>query len=155
MTKPLSGSSLLVTLCVLAVAVAACGSEESPTTPTPPTNPPPSRVVKANPSFANDVQEIFNRRGCNTGNCHGAAESAGLSLTDAARSFAELVNVRSQNEADFLRVLPNNADSSYLVIKLEGRQQVGVQMPRGGTPLDTIDLGNIRNWINTGAANNE
>lgn len=155
MTTPSFGRSLLTAVAALLVLVAACGSDDSPTTPTPPTNPPPSRVVKTNPSFANDVQEIFNRRGCNTGNCHGAAESAGLSLTDAARSFTELVNVQSQNEAAFFRVLPNNADSSYLVIKLEGRQSVGVQMPRGGTPLDTIDLNNIRNWINTGAANNE
>ena len=38
-----------------------------------------------------------------------------------------------------LRVIPNNADGSYLVIKLEGRQTVGARMPLGGQPLDMTD----------------
>ncbi len=39
-----------------------------------------TRVIKAAPSFANDIQEIFNRRGCTASSCHGSAMSANLDL---------------------------------------------------------------------------
>ena len=45
------------------------------------------------------------------------------------------------------------AYNSYLVIKLEGRQTIGVKMPLGGS-LDAVRLQNIKNWINKGANNN-
>ena len=129
-----------------------CGSSS----PTDGGDPPGSmREIKANPSFANDINEIFQRRGCASGFCHGAAGGqAGLMLTaSAASNYAELFDVDAQSEA-FKRVLPGNANDSYLVIKLEGRQTVGVRMPRNGAPLDNIDLTNIKNWINNGAPNN-
>jgi hypothetical protein len=40
------------------------------------------------------------------------------------------------------------------VIKVEGRQSVGASMPQTGSPLDSIDLTNLRNWIDQGALNN-
>lgn len=110
------------------------------------------RVVKADPSFASDIQEIFDRTGCSASSCHGAAESAGLRLT-AGASHGELVNVQATSES-VLRVIPGDATGSYLVIKLEGRQTVGARMPEGGAALDAVDMGNIRNWINQGAKNN-
>ncbi|HSG46352.1 MAG TPA: hypothetical protein VLA43_00930 [Longimicrobiales bacterium] len=135
---------------------AACGGDSG-------TNPDPGgngggnnggsdRVVKADPSFGSDIQEIFNRTGCSASSCHGAAESAGLRLT-TGESYGELVNVQATSEP-VVRVIPGDATGSYLVIKLEGRQTVGARMPEGGTPLDAIDMGNIRNWINQGAKNN-
>ena len=139
------------------VFVAACGGSDTPTDPggdggdggggsgTP-------RVLKANPAFGADIQEIFERRGCTASGCHGSAQSAGLDLRNGS-SYGSLVNVQATSEA-IIRVIPNDAQGSYLVIKLEGRQTVGERMPRGGTPLDAIDLGNIRNWIDTGAPNN-
>ena len=51
-------------------------------------------------------------------------------------------------------VSQHRIDRLQLEHALEGRQSVGLQMPRGGTPLDNIDLTNIRNWINNGAPNN-
>jgi hypothetical protein len=109
-------------------------------------------VVKANPAFGADIQEIFDRRGCTASGCHGSAQSAGLDLRSGS-AYGSLVNVQASSEP-IVRVIPNDAQNSYLVIKLEGRQSVGAQMPRGGSPLDTIDMRNIRNWIDTGAPNN-
>lgn len=111
-----------------------------------------TRVIKAAPSFANDIQEIFNRRGCTASSCHGSAMSANLDLR-AGSSYAKLVNVEATQEA-IIRVIPGNAAQSYLVIKLEGRQSVGARMPLGGAALDNIDLANIKNWINQNAVNN-
>ena len=65
-----------------------------------------------------------------------------------------LVNADAWSEPAFKRVLPGDAENSYLVIKLEGRQLVGLQMPLDADPLDEIDLTNIKNWINNGAPNN-
>jgi len=133
----------------LAVALAACGGGDGPTAPGGSQN---EREVKANPSFSADVVEIFVRRGCTAGNCHGGGQG-GLTLTSSAQvSWGNLVNVASPNSGE-IRVIPGNAQDSYLVKKLEGRQSVGARMPVGGS-LDATDLANIRAWIDQGALNN-
>jgi hypothetical protein len=136
-------------LLALTFALAACGSD--------PVGPGGNeREIKANPSFATDINEIFQRRGCSAAApCHGApGGQAGLMLTaSATNNYGMLVDVDATSES-FKRVLPGTADDSYLVIKLEGRQQVGTRMPQNAAPLDNIDLTNIKNWINNGAPNN-
>jgi hypothetical protein len=68
-------------------------------------------------------------------------------------AYASLVGVAATQES-LERVTAGKADESYLIIKLEGRQQVGARMPLGGIPLDAVDMGNLKNWINKGARNN-
>jgi hypothetical protein len=55
-----------------------------------------------------------------------------------------------------VRVIPYDAANSYLVKKLEGTQGSGngERMPLMLSPLDNIDITNIKNWINAGAPNN-
>ncbi len=60
----------------------------------------------------------------------------------------------SFGDGNEVRVIAGDAQNSYLVKKLEGRQTVGARMPLNGAPLDNIDLTNIRNWIDQGAQNN-
>ena len=113
------------------------------------------RVIKSNPSFATDIQEIFTRIGCTAGGCHGDGTGADMTLgSNANANYGVLVGVPSTSEPSFNRVTPNDATNSYIMIKLEGRQSVGARMPFGGSPLDNIDMTNIRNWINGGAPNN-
>lgn len=132
-------------LCSLLILATACSDVAGPA----------GRVVLTNPSFATDINEIFQRRGCSASSCHGdEGGRAGLELTaDAAANYAELVNVPAVLE-DYMRVLPGDADASYLVIKIEGMQMAGQQMPVDSVPLDDIDRSNIRNWIGKGAPNN-
>ena len=111
-----------------------------------------TRVIVADPSFAGVIQEIFTRKGCTASSCHGSSQQEGLDLR-AGSSYADLVNVASTQGAGF-RVIPGNADGSYLVVKVEGRQTVGTRMPQTGSNLDNIDLTNLKNWINLGAKNN-
>lgn len=136
-------SNFVVPLALVGL-LAACGDPTGP-----------NREILANPSFATNINEIFQRRGCSGGNCHGASGGrAGLMLTaSAAANFGMLVNVAATSES-FTRVVPNDAQNSYLVIKLEGRQLVGGPMPLNQGGLDNIDLTNIRNWIDNGAPNN-
>jgi hypothetical protein len=140
--------------------VAACGGSDSPTDPADGGDggdggSADTRTIKANPSFANDVVEIFVRRTCTSAGCHGGG-AGGLTLTSsAATSFANLVGVTSGNSGE-VYVIANDAVNSYLVKKLEGTQGSGNgnRMPSGGAVLDNIDITNIKNWINTGAGNN-
>lgn len=134
---------------IITISLAACGSG-GPTSSSGSTT--DTRTIQANPSFSTTIQEIFNRRSCTSSSCHGTALQAGLDLRTGA-SFASLVSVRATSEP-ILRVNPGDANGSYLVIKLEGRQSVGGRMPQTGAPLDDIDLTNIRNWISQGAQNN-
>jgi len=140
--------------------LAACGGSDGPTDPivddggngnTGGT----ARTIKAMPSFAQDIQEIFTRNGCTASGCHGGGEG-GLTLgSSASANHANLVGVTSATSGQ-VRVVANDAAASYLVKKLEGTQGSGngSRMPLGGSTLDNIDLTNIKNWINTGAANN-
>ncbi len=144
----------LFVLALVAVA-AACAGGDGPTEPGlgPGGGDAGGRTVKENPSFSSDVVEIFVRRGCTDGACHGTGQG-GLTLTaSAAVSHRNLVNVTSPTSGE-VRVIPGDAQNSYLVKKLEGRQQVGARMPVGGSSLDATDLTNIRRWIDQGAQNN-
>jgi hypothetical protein len=50
--------------------------------------------------------------------------------------------------------LPSNAANSNIVVKIEGRQSVGTQMPQGRGALSADQIQNIKNWIAKGAKNN-
>ena len=136
-----------IVLSSLAVAaLAACGGDSI-------TEPVAEREILANPSFVTDINPIFQARGCASGACHGSG-AGGLTLTSSASvNYGRLVGVQAAGEP-FQLVAAGDAENSYLVIKIEGRQTSGTRMPRGGNPLDAVDRGNIRNWIDNGAPNN-
>ena len=148
-------SSSVLSTTLLCVALAGCGGD-GPTEPVGGNGNDPGGsgsgpVVKADPSFASDVWDILNRNSCTASGCHGTGQG-GLTLTSASGAYAALVNVASPATGE-IRVIPGNANSSYLVKKLEGRQSAGGRMPVGGQ-LSETDLTNIKNWINQGAKNN-
>ena len=142
---------------LICVVLAACFASDSPTDPGGDGGGGPSdtRTIKANPSFANDITEIFTRKGCTGSSCHGNGSGGLMLSTSASANHARLVNVKSLNSGE-VYVIPNDAQNSYLVKKLENRQGSGngSRMPVGGSALDNVDLTNIKNWINAGAQNN-
>ena len=95
------------------------------------------------------VSEIFSVS-CALSGCHsGAWPAAGLSLEG---DFAtRIVGVASGQRPDFKLVNPGNPDSSYLLIKVRGNDEiVSQQMPPGGTlPAEQVET--IRVWIASGA----
>lgn len=94
-------------------------------------------------SYANDVQPIFNNS-C-TG-CHGTSGNVNLS------SFSALMSSVGTNYGNNV-VVPDNADASGLVDKIEPNPDHGARMPIGGT-LTSNEIQTIRAWINEGAKNN-
>jgi hypothetical protein len=142
----------IMSLVVLVLACAGCDeSLKDVAGPTP----------NLQPTLSSIQREIFNvadsrgRAACtqchNPGNRNNAAS---LSLVEGA-SYGELVNVASRNKAGAIRVIPGDADGSYLIHKLEGRSDiVGQQMPRTGGPFLTAgQISIIRRWIELGARN--
>lgn len=88
--------------------------------------------------------------------CHngvGASLPGSLNLSSAAASHAALVGVASLEVPELLRVAPGDPDNSYLVHKLEGSQAVGSRMPLGGPFLSEAEIGEVRQWIESGALN--
>ena len=91
--------------------------------------------------------------------CHtrqgGRFPPLGLSL-DHEVAYQNLVGVPSVGSPGAVRVIPGDADNSYMVHKLEGRSDiVGQRMPRTAGPFLTEgQMLIIRHWINQGAQNN-
>lgn len=145
---PARGHALLGVLVALAVSGCAGSGEGLDANGRPvgetPSSPPPGRPV----DFATLQSSIFTPL-CTA--CHaGGAAPLGLRL-EAGISFAMLVNVPSVQVPNLLRVAPGNADSSYLVHKIEGRAAVGERMPLGGPALSQTSIEAIRQWISQGA----
>ena len=135
---------------LLALAVLACTDGASD-----PTGPggggPPASVT-----LSGAVQPIFTSR-CAFAGCHaGATPQMGMDL-GAGSAYANIVGVSSVQVPSMKRVVPQQPDSSYLVLKLEGRAGavggVGTRMPLGGQ-LTTAQIDTIRVWISAGALEN-
>ena len=83
--------------------------------------------------------------------CHsGSSPSQGLNLSEGA-AYGNTVNVPSTQVSSLDLVEPGDADNSYLMQKLEGTAQTGVQMPNGGPYLSTTLRQLVRDWIEAGA----
>ena len=142
---------------VLVIAgFAACGGDDSPTAPTTipttPTTPTTPAVGDLTATLSSIQREVFNPA------CvvhHGPSEAeAGLDISEG-RSFESLVNVPS-TQVGLNLVVPNDAENSYLIHKLDGRAGIsGARMPIGSGGFlsdEAIDV--IKQWINAGAQNN-
>jgi hypothetical protein len=99
------------------------------------------------------IQAVVFTPTCTTATCHtGGVPAAGLNLQDGM-SYANLVNVPSTQDANFMRVLPGDPGNSWLVRKLEGNAGIGLAMPPTGM-LPANQITAIRDWIAAGAPEN-
>ena len=102
------------------------------------------------PNLASIQANVFTPR-CAFSGCHtGGSAPQGLSL-DAGSSFANLVEVASNEFPSLFRVAPGDPDASYLIRKLQGEAAVGARMPLIGPPLPQSTIDVIREWISNGA----
>ncbi|MCH9695629.1 MAG: Ig-like domain-containing protein [Gammaproteobacteria bacterium] len=102
-----------------------------------------------------DIQASVFSVSCASSGCHSGPSGnnlpAGMDLTNADASFANLVGVSSQQQAALLRVAAGDPDNSYLIQKLEGTAATGLRMPLGAAALDQAVIEDIRQWITDGA----
>ncbi|HYC53477.1 MAG TPA: hypothetical protein VEL28_00860 [Candidatus Binatia bacterium] len=108
------------------------------------------------------IQEIFETT-CAGPLCHtqGGNQGGMSDLDDYDKGYTETVNADSEcvGTATDKRVLPGDADASFLIHKLEGtadcKSEVGsYQMPMLADPLDQEVIDGIRAWIEGGAPKN-
>jgi hypothetical protein len=89
------------------------------------------------------------------GSCHnpngGAFRQVGLDMS-AAGTYESLVNVPSRQKSELMRVAPGDPENSYLIHKLEARDDiVGARMPNRGPYLSAGQIAIIKRWIELGA----
>ena len=99
-------------------------------------------------SFEKDVQPILTH---NCLPCH--PNSGGMSLKPG-EAHSNLVNVVSSSYSPKIRVVPFQADSSVICLKLHGMEGYGYQMPLNGIPLEDEEIILIEDWIAQGALDN-
>lgn len=134
---------------VITVAMtAACGDGTGP--PSPP--PPPTAIT-----FSGVIQPLFTQNCAFASGCHaGSQPQQGMNLS-AGQAYAHIVSVPSMEVPRLMRIDPQNPDSSYLVLKLEGKAGlvggVGTRMPLGGQ-LTQAQIDTVRAWVAGGAQNN-
>ena len=98
------------------------------------------------------IQAVIFGPTCASSLCHGGATpAAGLDLSDADTSHAELVGMPSAFAVGQTLVLPMDPNNSYLIRKMENDAGIvgGVMPPGGSIPQTDIDV--IRQWIMDGA----
>lgn len=117
--------------------------------------PPPP--LDSSVTFSGSVQPIFTRNCAFATGCHAGPDAQqGMDLS-AGQAYSNIVNVRSMEVPRLFRVAPSNADSSYLVLKIQGSAGlvggVGTRMPLGGS-LTQAQIDTIVAWVAVGARNN-
>lgn len=145
--KPVQGFAFAIMLAFLATSCSQAdngdGSQHSAN----------GEVSAAGPSFAADVQQIFDD---NCVACHQTGSAQEDLVLQAGKSFGNIVGVAS-HEAPINLVEPGDPDRSYLLLKLVGEHQEvggsGAAMPLGDA-LPDAQIEQIRSWIEAGAENN-
>jgi hypothetical protein len=97
--------------------------------------------------YSTEIQPIFND---NCSGCHIGSTFGGLDLSEGG-SFANLVNVTSQNYSPAIRIVPYDPNSSVLYNKITNTGIYGGAMPQGSSGLSESDAELIATWINEGA----
>lgn len=101
--------------------------------------------------------DIISGNNCDNGYCHGGG-SGGLTMTDAASTYAALVGVSAAGMAcgptGAIRVVPGDPDASLIIQKLEGAPDCGASMPKELPMLQQSEIDRLRAWILDGATNN-
>lgn len=117
--------------------------------PDPPSQPEPPDEDSLQANLASIQEKVLVPR-CTQ--CHaGGNAPLGLAMDDLATSQSNLINVDSATNSSFKRVLPGDAENSFLYLKISGAPIAGNQMPLGEAPLDQETQNTIKDWINNGA----
>ncbi len=107
-----------------------------------------SIVLRAIPKVPQNIQDIFNNHciGCHSG----SNPPQGQNLSEDS-AFVHIVNKTSNENPALKRILPFDADNSYLVRKIQGTGITGERMPFGGPYLTQTQIDSVRSWVLVGA----
>jgi hypothetical protein len=132
----------------LALAVCACSSSSSSTT----SSASSSGTTAQTPKLRTDVMPLLGQN-CALAACHGSsASNLGIYISfDPEQVYAQLMKDSPTAKMKF--VVPGDAKSSYLMMKLDGTQcaTCGAPMPLDLPQLSQAQRDTVRAWINGGA----
>ncbi len=104
------------------------------------------------------VQDLFAATGCASGFCHGNSPGGGnlgdLDDFDLGHDELLLEAVDCAGSTFLSRVVAGDPNNSFLMAKLNGSLDCGVQMPLAGTPYTPEQLEIVERWILDGAQKN-
>ena len=102
------------------------------------------------PATFTEVYENILEPSCGFSSCHGGG-AGGFFLGDMSTTYDSLVNAESADAEGEILVVPGDANSSYLILKLEDAEGiVGDAMPPA-QPLPSEKIERVRSWIDAGA----
>ena len=110
-------------------------------------------VTIQTPSYANDVQAIWNAQCLTCHNTANASTSGQLDLSTGVSRAALVSQPMVKTCSDGTRVVPGAPSTSGLIDRLSGNS-CGSRMPEGGNPLSAADMTLIQSWIARGALDN-
>ncbi len=107
-------------------------------------------------SSFDDIQRTIFDVSCVSAPCHSSTSQQGDLVLEDGISYGALVGVTPNNAAaaaaGLERVVPGDADTSFLLVKLTGPGVgEGSRMPLGAPPLSQADIEKVRSWILQGA----
>ena len=123
------------------LVLCACGGGSGSSSSAPPPLEPTLASIQAN---------IFTPT-CAVSGCHSGPGAILQLRLDDGFSYGSLVNVPAMSGSGLVRVIPGDADNSFLIQKLEGTQAVGGRMPLNGPYFQQVTIDVVRQWIDQGA----
>lgn len=105
------------------------------------------------PRFGSIQKHVFDKQ-CALPDCHAGPRPESQLILEAQYAYQNLVRRPSLGIPELLLINPYHSGQSYLILKLEGEQIVGEQMPLGEAPLPDSVIAVIRQWIDNGAPEN-
>ncbi|HKK20186.1 MAG TPA: hypothetical protein VJ983_01855 [candidate division Zixibacteria bacterium] len=100
--------------------------------------------------FSVDIRLILSSAGCTVSGCHGTGSAQG-NMTLGSGSYEEVLAASGLHGKI---VVPGDAASSNMYLKVTDTPPFGNRMPNGGPYLNTTQINLIRDWINQGAQDN-
>lgn len=106
-----------------------------------------SKNTYAQTQVPDEILDILDEH-CAFAGCHiGPGSQKGMDLSEEAAA-ASLINVKSVEMPQFMRVKPGEAQNSYIIKKLMGAPEIsGERMPKGSKPLTREQIAAIAQWI--------
>ena len=139
---------------ILSLSLYSCKSSDNPAAPEPldcNTNFNPNDFPAATVSFVQDVFPILQNHNCDNIDCHGG----GASSYSVSSAISILGPGEQSQSLGYCNVIRGDPSGSYLIMKLTNAQGItGKQMPYEDTPLTSVEIAVIQQWIIEGARDN-
>lgn len=124
------------TLWILAALALGCSKDDSGAT-----------GEELEPATWEEVRDDVLVPSCGFGTCHAPPGAAGFEV-DNTTEASQFIGVPANGQSAAVLVAAGNPDGSYLLMKLEGSDNIAgepMPPPQGGLPADKIER--VRSWI--------